>query len=116
MRAEYTPGQYVNVRASELEPWQVRIFMGWNEPRVIQGRYQHARVMLRDAYQYSPTAPSESYALIQAWHPMPGQYVWRRLCGVWYASVAWPWKKAYYFGGHVAPITLPPFVKPGDKY
>lgn len=124
----FTPGQYVRVRATIHEPWQVRIFHSWNERRHGSGAVPYARVMLRDGFQFDKDAATESFSMIEPWVPEVGQWVFYYLgTGVdnytewqvmkitpdWYSI---PDVHPYIYGGAVAPLTLPPFVAVGDKY
>ena len=124
MDNQFTPGQYVRVRGTIHEPWQVRIFVGWNERRPGSGAVPYARVMLKDGFQYDPNAATESFSMIEAWHPQINSWVWIKSLD----NTQWDsWKMTdqehedyfsgnYYFGGDITPLTLPPFVAVGDKY
>lgn len=120
----FTPGQYVRVRATIHEPWQVRIFHSWNERRHGSGAVPYARVMLRDGFQYDPNAATESFSMIEAWVPEVGQWIWYNKFHPigWTAMQAngrqckWIESRGVISPSVIAPLTLPPFVKAGDKY
>lgn len=124
----FTPGQYVRVRATIHEPWQVRIFHSWNERRPGSGAVPYARVMLRDGFQYDKDAATESFSMIEPWVPEVGQWVWKAHVDLG-ESIDWIWIAIQYdtyeaangailfeFDDTIAPLTLPPFVAVGDKY
>jgi len=127
MDNQFTPGQYVRVRGTIHEPWQVRIFHSWNERRPGSGAVPYARVMLKDGFQYDKDAATESFSMIEAWVPDVGQWVWEirfdaetpafNDCSFW-RSIRYESRSCelFYYGGFVAPLTLPPFVAVGDKY
>lgn len=118
MEQQFTPGQYVRVRATIHEPWQVRIFHSWNERRPGSGAVPYARVMLKDGFQYDPNAATESFSMIEPWVPENEQWVF-----VFDFDDRWIVKQIYtqscsefLSDGCIAPLTLPPFVAVGDKY
>lgn len=124
--SNFTPGQYVVCRASEHSKPQVRMFHSWNEPRLGNPHGPYARVTTAGVFQFDTNAPTESFLLVEAWRPEPGQWAWfyfgeiheENEWGVikiadWFSI---PDVHPYIYGGAFAPFTLPPFVAPGDKY
>lgn len=122
----FTPGQYVVCRASQHDKPQVRMFHSWNEPRLGHPQGPYARVTTAGVFQFDPNAPTESFLLVEPWAPEPGQWVWHRMLrDGWPNYVATSVNEAIcnriarYGAGYpfiIAPLTLPPFVAPGDKY
>ena len=115
---DFTPGQYVRVRSTVHEPWQVRIFVGWNDRRPGSGAVPYARVMLKDGFRLNPTAPTESFSIIEPWRIEYEAWFWRKdqVMGWIPEQANANYGGSYYYGANAAPFTLPPFIAPGDKY
>ena len=115
---QFTPGQYVRVRGTIHEPWQVRIFHSWNERRPGSGAVPYARVMLRDGFQFDKDAATESFSMVDAWRIEYETWFWKKdqVMGWIPMQANANYGGNYYYGANAAPLTLPPFVAVGDKY